>query len=191
MKNILCPENLITDWVKLDSDFPIISIWEYEWQYALIWTKWLRSQLNTCLAESSRRLSENLGMYKTYLQQIKKKIEVEDKGLQTFSVLKLIYNCSRQNQPHIHQLRFAPSSGNWPYPRPLICFWLMTWQTLSLLLTFTSTDTLPPVRHSGLSGFQPRLNTFTDATGKFPQTFQGSSLRKYSSCEIAIFFLFF
>lgn len=80
-KNILCPENLITDWVKLESDFTIIfSIWEYKWQFALIWTKWLRSQLNTCLVESSRHLSDNLGMYKTYLQQIKKTRSLKTKS---------------------------------------------------------------------------------------------------------------
>lgn len=72
MKNILCLGNLISDQDKLASDFTIvISIWEYEQQYVLIWTKWLRSQINTCLAESSRHLSDNLGTYKN-LQQIKK-----------------------------------------------------------------------------------------------------------------------
>lgn len=167
------------DWVRLESDFTIIfSIWEYKWQYALIWIKWLRSQLHTCLAEWSSHLSDNLGMYKTYLQEIKKTTEFEDKKLQTLSVIKLFYNCSQQDQWHIHQLCFAPSSGNWPYPSPLICFSLMTWQTPSLLLTSTSTDTLPSAPHSGLSGFQPRLNTFTNTTGKFPQMFQGSFLRK-------------
>lgn len=190
MKSILCPENLIMDWVKLESDFTIIfSIWEYKWQYALIWTKWPRSQLNTCLAEWSRNLSDNLGMYKTYLQQIKWNMEFEDKKIQTFSVIISFHNCSRQDW-HIHQLRFAPSSGIWPYPSPLICFWLMTWQTLSPLLTFTSTDMLPPAPHSGLSGFQPRLNTFTNTTGKFPRMFQSTSLTKYSSWEIVIFFIF-
>ena len=72
-KNILCPENLITDWIKLESDFTIIfSIWDYKWQYALNWAKWLKSQLTTCLAEPSRHLSDDLGTYKTYLQQMRK-----------------------------------------------------------------------------------------------------------------------
>lgn len=80
-KNILYPENLIMDWVRLESDFTIIfSIWEYKWQYALIGIKWLRSQLHTCLAEWSSHLCDNLGMYKTYLQEMKKTLSLKIKS---------------------------------------------------------------------------------------------------------------
>lgn len=51
------------------------------------------------------------------------------KKLQTLIALKPLYDCSRQNQPHIYQLRFAPNSGSWPSPSLLICFRLTAWQT--------------------------------------------------------------
>lgn len=56
---------------------------------------------------------------------------------------------------------------------------------LGLSLTSTNTDTLPSALRSGLSSLQPHLNTWTNTTVKFPQMFQGSCLRKYSSHEMA------
>lgn len=41
-----------------------------------------------------------------------------------------------------------------------------------------------------VSCFQPCLNISPSTTGKFPQKFPGSSLRKYSSCEMANYLVF-
>lgn len=35
----------------------------------------------------------------------------EHEKLQTFPVIKPFHDCNRQNQLHIHQLHFAPSTG--------------------------------------------------------------------------------